>query len=538
MTVEYEDDCWDSFGSDEEEFEAAPDDKDDSKNHCSYDTMTSLFHADAIAIATHLTQHFVKDNPQIRLEQRSVVVLELEDGTTVNGDKQLLAAAMQQRGFKVVSQTSLLGASDKTSYTDAVICLDPHIDTKTLASLIEKYLCPGGVAVLPKSLLSLDDNKTQEEKIEDTPVCTLPRTGIDLMARHWKRIQAHASTCPWLPSSHSLNMEEQQMEQATVFLASSEISTSRLTEHSLQKAVHNLQQYGYCILPRLLDPSECREWGQAVLESVHAAAQILLERDGVDIYHPLSSKLEPQSYQELSMREDLRMDIRQGPGLSRIRAEKGDYKHGHESIVLTASEQEYGNGIFMRGHSSLLEIVRRTMNPRDETLYRGNIGRWNFGGSGSDGSFQDLRLSPVGGIVSLPGAADQALHADTPHLFENIPDLPAHYINIFAPCTEFDDQVGGTAFVHGSHNLSFTARYCADDENSTDNSKVYPYLVRPCLTVGDVVLFDCRILHFGLANMSKEVERCICYTNTWQNWFHDAKNWDKNSAIFEKEIET
>eukprot|EP00539_Tryblionella_compressa_P020913 CAMPEP_0178882564 /NCGR_PEP_ID=MMETSP0747-20121128/13589_1 /TAXON_ID=913974 /ORGANISM="Nitzschia punctata, Strain CCMP561" /LENGTH=160 /DNA_ID=CAMNT_0020550583 /DNA_START=29 /DNA_END=509 /DNA_ORIENTATION=+ len=126
------------------------------------------------------------------------------------------------------------------------------------------------------------------------------------------------------------------------------------------------------------------------------------------------------------------------------------------------------------------------MNPHDphgRQLYRGNIGRYNFGGTGSDGSFQDLRLSPVGGIVSFP-------------------NLPAHYINLFAPCVAFDDQVGGTAFIHGSHRLDFTAKYCGHDN---DNSAVYPYLTRPCLTLGDVVLFDCRVLHFGLANTSTDI---------------------------------
>jgi ectoine hydroxylase-related dioxygenase (phytanoyl-CoA dioxygenase family) len=99
--------------------------------------------------------------------------------------------------------------------------------------------------------------------------------------------------------------------------------------------------------------------------------------------------------------------------------------------------------------------------------------------------------------------------------------------------------VGGTAFIHGSHNLAFTARYCGgrgDGGSGGGTSKVYPYLVRPSLTVGDVVLFDCRILHFGLANTSTTVERCICYTNTWHNWFHDAKNWDMNRSIFEPNI--
>ena len=103
---------------------------------------------------------------------------------------------------------------------------------------------------------------------------------------------------------------------------------------------------------------------------------------------------------------------------------------------------------------------------------------------------------------------------------------------VFAPCTDFNEQVGGTAFIHGSHNLEFTARHYGNNNNN-DNSSLYPYLVRPKLDVGDVVLFDCRILHFGLANTSKSIERCICYMNCWHDWFHDAKNWDQNRSIFQ-----
>jgi hypothetical protein len=318
-----------------------------------------------------------------------------------------------------------------------------------------------------------------------------------------------------------------------------------------------MREYGYCILPGLLDEDECLEWGSAVLDCVHDASKVLLERDGVDIYHPQSSGTEPQSYRELSMREDLRMDLRHGPALAKLRARKeGSAAAGGRPIVLKANEDSHGDGLFLRAHPSLLEILRRTMNPGSRSssssssggesmhnqhhqhasqkpLYLGNLGRWNFGGTGNDGSYQDLRISPVGGIVSLPGSADQALHADTPHLFEHIPNLPAHYVNIFCPCTPFDRAVGGTAFVHGSHDLAF----CAEKYDPDHNSSFYPWLVRPVVVPGDVILFDCRILHFGLANTSKTTERCICYVNTWQDWFHDAKNWDKNQAIFETNMD-
>jgi hypothetical protein len=539
MTEKKDDSCWDAFESDDDTGNG------DDENKNEKPAPQDLNYP--VQIATYLTQLFVRHNAQIQLGQRNVLVWLPH---SENGESAYVSilSAIRERDIRVTTVQALEQIEEipSTSCMDALVCLDPYCNGKTLKDVIDQVVCPGGTVILSRDLhYQRHDlhnphrhhycNLRQQEE----SVCILSKQlHLVLVARQVKAVRVHASTCPWLPSSHSIEEEEDRLHHATVCLSSYESVNHCLTASSIQKAVQSMQRHGYCVLPRLLNQTECLEWGHAVLESVHEAAQILLERDSVDIYHPQSSRSEPQSYQEMSMREDLRMDIRQGPGLSRIRHDKGDAKHGNQSVVITASSKDYNDEIFLRGHPGLLEIVRRTMNPRDESLYKGNIGRWNFGGSGSDGSFQDLRLSPVGGIVSLPGAADQAMHADTPHLFENIPDLPAHYINVFAPCTEFHDKVGGTAFVHGSHNLAFTARHCGDDTYSSDNSKVYPFLVRPCLTVGDVVLFDCRILHFGLANTSESTERCICYTNTWQNWFHDAKNWDMNRAIFEDKLES
>ena len=115
-----------------------------------------------------------------------------------------------------------------------------------------------------------------------------------------------------------------------------------------------MKECGYCVLPGLLDTNECLEWGSAILNCVHDASKILLERDGVDIYDPQNSQTEPQSYREMSMREDLRMDLRHGPALSKLRALKeGDAEAGGKSIVLPATEDQYGDGLFLRAHPSL-----------------------------------------------------------------------------------------------------------------------------------------------------------------------------------------
>lgn len=603
-------DCWDAFGSSSDEDEDTDggsdvDNDDDEIEHTQ--TGVAMDAKAASAIAMHLSQEFLKRNPQVRLSDRTVAVICLADKGTTGGDtktndcKCTVSKHLEQRQIRVVRQRTWKSETPIPSFfdtldtmVDALIVLDevksssPISDEKKsddnnpstssnslIQNLVESILCPGGVLVFsrPSDCETSNHNSFRDIKMEklvgSDAIILCSASSIHSGTVHWiarrkKSVRVHTSTCPWLSSSHSITSEEERLHLATVALSSHEMASSpcssssgdssstktprrasKLTDYSVRKAVKNMKEYGYCILPGLLDRVECKEWGSTFLDCIHDASKILLERDGVNIYNPQSSDFEPQSYREMSMREDLRMDLRHGPAISKLRARKEDSAEaGGKSILLTASEDKYGDGLFLRGHPSILEIIRKTMNPgsassddeRDvscagskKPLYLGNIGRWNFGGTGNNGSYQDLRISPIGGIVSLPGSADQALHADTSHLFEHVPDLPAHYINVFAPCTAFHPRVGGTAFVHGSHDLAFTAKHY----DANHNSSFYPFLVRPEVTLGDVILFDCRILHFGLANTSKSTERCICYVNTWHDWFHDAKNWDKNRAIFE-----
>ena len=70
-------------------------------------------------------------------------------------------------------------------------------------------------------------------------------------------------------------------------------------------------------------------------------------------------------------------------------------------------------------------------------------------------------MSEVGTVLSLPGCEDQAVHADTPHLYEHM-QLPPHYVNLFLPAVSSDAQcdasVGQTAWVTGTHKLAVAAR--------------------------------------------------------------------------------
>ena len=61
-------------------------------------------------------------------------------------------------------------------------------------------------------------------------------------------------------------------------------------------------------------------------------------------------------------------------------------------------------------------------------------------------------------------------------------------------------------------------------------------MIRPHLQLGDALLFDCRILHFGLANMpSTATIRPILYVNYHHPSFRDPKNWNDEETLFGEE---
>eukprot|EP00957_Ditylum_brightwellii_P186471 14197476-Ditylum_brightwellii.AAC.1 len=458
------------------------------------------------------------------------------------------------------------------------------------------------------------------------------------------------STSTITKPAHHLRQQQQKQDDTT------STTTTLLSKSSIQKAVSILQTNGFVVLNSILSESKIKEWKHVMLQDFDLATDRLLQTRDIDLLHRSLSSLssssgeeerkEALSYREMAMREDFRVDLRDGPNIRVLRKQENDAEYKLLGLLekrsTTKDDEEKSNkyegpivtstdGIIsapkendtittaataapssnsLRFHPSILSITKSLFNPhgvmtsnnnndssfstaggvsKNENgipLYKGNFGRYNFDGPGpTQGLPQPIRVGQIGSVISLPGAADQALHADTAHLFEHLDCLPCHYANLFFPgvvmeddngggnnndtvrsCCTYDEDgnwtgnvnAGGTAFVYGSHSLGIAARLTVDDDEDNEQyaegektggvrkknamDEMHLRTIRPSLRLGDAVIFDCRVLHFGLANKKEQehdgkgeggIRRPMLYVNMTHSWFHDPKNWDDRETIFE-----
>lgn len=119
------------------------------------------------------------------------------------------------------------------------------------------------------------------------------------------------------------------------------------------------------------------------------------------------------NFHELSMREALRVDLRNGKHMKNLGAAEP------EAEATSPQQNPY-----FRTNASILRVLETVMNPSIEEVpghFRGgNWGRWNFGGLGPDAPPPPPIAGEVGAVVSLPGCLDQTIHADTAHLFDHV----------------------------------------------------------------------------------------------------------------------
>lgn len=409
-----------------------------------------------------------------------------------------------------------------TSLYDVIVYFDllsfPEVDRKVIdqIDLIEKRLLPGGTMI---SQVDCDRFSVTALFPQDrwNILASGPSSNIGLQfvrtARRSIPVNIGAG-CNW--ASTDIGYELSALDSVTVCLSSSERRSGGLSPSSLTKAVAALRDEGVCIFRGLVATSIISAWGRVFEVDFKVALEKLGSR-GMSLVRPAEGVFIPNFY-ELSMREAARCDLRNSPSVAQHRASVA----GDDVAAL-------------KRHPVVMSVLNEVMNPDGpEELAMGNWGRWNFNGQGPIAK-PPLAASDVGAIMTVPGCADQTIHADTPHLFVSSTHLPPHYVNMFLPAVsrpcQADINVGQTAFVLGSHKLDVSARVMAQAGGEAELGR---RLVRPHMATGDVLLFDCRVLHFGLANTSTDEDavRTMLYVNFHQTWFSDPKNWNHEERLF------
>ena len=152
-----------------------------------------------------------------------------------------------------------------------------------------------------------------------------------------------------------------------------------------------------------------------------------------------------------------------------------------------------------------------------------------------ESTYKHLKLCHVSLVVATPGCNEQTWHSDGGHVSLS-EHLPCHVLNVFLPLEDVPLVKGPTEFRPGTHvhtrNLGpmILAAKCR-------KSLLPPYTAT--MRLGDVLIFDYRVLHRGKANNLPTImsadggsnNRTFLVLTYAQSWFEDVVNFPKRSML-------
>lgn len=287
--------------------------------------------------------------------------------------------------------------------------------------------------------------------------------------------------------------ERDLLEAMTVARSAAERHHGTLSEAGFKKASLSLRVQGLCVIRGLFDPAAVGEKaGGAVASAVAAKA-----------------------------------------------ADEGSFNVNTDKFTVRAPELGEGS-VALQQHPLIVALLEAAaLEPMPGTADGEDDGAPRLHRTALRRSTALLEAQSVGGVVALPGAERQAIHPDAEHLYEHT-TLPPHYIVLFLPgcalcgssgAADHDDSaiqsedfaLGQTAFFPGTHLQGKAGPLLANHEGSDSERERArgERLARPHCALGDAILFDARLLHFGLPNRSVDVARPLLYVNYHRPWFAD-----------------
>ena len=126
-------------------------------------------------------------------------------------------------------------------------------------------------------------------------------------------------------------------------------------------------------------------------------------------------------------------------------------------------------------------------------------------------TWSDVKIINISLIISTPGSTDQKWHADGGHV-DIERHLPCHCSNIFIPLTPITQMNGPTEFRPRSH---FYTRQLTKLMLLAKVRKELPPIDAPLVSsLGDIIIFDYRILHRGRGNCMSPTDPCAISTTS------------------------
>ncbi|GMH52181.1 hypothetical protein TL16_g01179 [Triparma laevis f. inornata] len=414
----------------------------------------------------HVSQPVLTRIKNVPLSEYAIRI-EGDQGGALCGLRKLL----EGKGLKIVEDTTtpvdyiinvLPDSPLDSSITEHTASLNPESisienEIKNDISTSHPSLVPGG------QLLTVSPTSSPPSIPESFTTSSTPNFLIQINPG----FKINTQSCKWLPNSSKISqLEWSNVESSTVCMSAYEIMLNRtMCTSNILRVSESIRLNGFVVIPGLFEEELIGELSERIMEDYGVCRERILERLKVDLEDPKDDQ-PTVSFKELSMREDFRVDIRNTPNL-----------------IALKTQPSYTR---FRSNPTVLEIIKTVMAGKRTTEdYLGNYGKYNFSVSSSPSSPpRPPNIGDLGSVISLPGCADQAIHADTPHIFDF--QVPAHYVNLFCVGKNLEESVGQTCFVKGSQVLG----RCREMEG--ERRELERNVVRPFVKLGDAVMFDCR----------------------------------------------
>ena len=139
----------------------------------------------------------------------------------------------------------------------------------------------------------------------------------------------------------------------------------------------------------------------------------------------------------------------------------------------------------------------------------------------------DHCIGSLEAVISLPGSSEQHQHLDGPIRFDraiggrrrpysrDLSALPPYAMTLCVPLCDVDEENGPTAIWRGSHRVALRPR--VPGESAIRRAFPEERMVGP---FGRSFLFDFRVFHGGLSNMTREPRPLLMFVWT-RSWFRD-----------------